>query len=304
MAYIPLNKIITDQSTKGNEFVIKSNNKDYIGPYYILYNGKFFTGKTPNDPPNIELIKPSSVMDSVWERTSEGVEFIQYADNYDGPIAGTDQYQNMDVVTSYNLSNGIDLAKTFLIPQQTFPQPTEDDYNLGVFRRYFTVKQNQSIYLEINKNTFDSLKKRKSDWNWQPYIPFSIPWTLIGEEKVTNQTNKNIVLLQEKRLKKLGLREFLRFNYLKYYRPDSGEDLYTNGGDYLNKRTGQEYVGYYHIHPIKGPMVGQFHIDSDHDFLIPITGNTSGSISSAPITLSPTPSSGYSPSSGGGGGGY
>ena len=51
-------------------------------------------------------------------------------------------------------------------------------------------------------------------------------------------------------------------------------------------------------------MVGQFHIESDHDYLIPITGNTSGSISNAPITPSPTPSSGYSPSSGGGGGGY
>ena len=304
MAYIPLNKIITNQYTGGNKFVVKSNNTNYIGFYYILYNGKTFSGKTPNNPPNVEIIKPTSNQNSAWLNTSKGIEFIQYADNYDGPIAGTDQYQNMDVVTSYNLSNGIDLAKTFLIPQQTFPQPTEDDYNLGVFRRYFTVKQNQSIYLEINKNTFHNLKKRKSDWDWQPYIPFSIPWTLIGEEKVTNQTNKNIVLLQEKRLKKLGLREFLRFNYLKYYRPDSGEDLYTNGGDYLNKRTGQEYVGYYHIHPIKGPMVGQFHIDSDHDFLIPIIGDTSGSISNAPITQSPTPSSGYSPSSGGGGGGY
>ena len=103
------------------------------------------------------------------------------------------------------------------LPSQTYPKPTEDDYKLGAFTRYFTVKHNQSTYLEIDKYTFDSLNSQKTDWNWQPYLPFSIPWTLIGEEKVVNQTNKEIVFLQEKRNKKLGLREFLRFNYLKFY---------------------------------------------------------------------------------------
>ena len=110
MASIPLNKIIPDQSTKGNEFVIKSNNEEYIGSYYILYNGKFFTGKTPNDPPNIELIKQSAVMDGVWERTSEGVEFSQYAENIDGlipnphlKIMNKDNSLDVFVIRSMNL---------------------------------------------------------------------------------------------------------------------------------------------------------------------------------------------------------
>lgn len=217
MAYIPLNKIITNQYTGGNKFVVKSNNTNYIGFYYILYNGKTFSGKTPNNPPNVEIIKPTSNQNSAWLNTSKGIEFIQYADNYDGLIAGTDQYQNTDVVTSYNLLNGTDISITFLSPHQTFPQPTEDDYNLGAFIRYFTVKHNQSTYLEIDKDTFNSLNEQKTDWNWQPYLPFSIPWTLTGEEKVVEQTNKSLVYLQEKRIKKLGLREFLRFNYLKFY---------------------------------------------------------------------------------------
>lgn len=289
--YVPSNKIITNLYTNGDEYEIASTKVIYTGFYWKKYDGEIFTGKTPNSPNQRKLTLRSEFKDPY--QTSTNISILQFDDIY-SPL--TSQYLNI-TNTDYTLQN----QKT---PHQQYPKPTEDDYKLGVFTRYFTVKHNQSIYLEIDKDTFDSLNEQKEDWNWQPYLPFSIPWTLIGEEKVVNQTNKEIVFLQEKRNKKLGLREFLRFNYLKYYRPDSGEDLYTNGGDYLNERTGQEYVGYYHIHPIKGPMVGQFHVKSDHDFLIPIIGDTSGSISNTPITQSPTPSSGYSPSSGGGGGGY
>ena len=63
------------------------------------------------------------------------------------------------------------------------------------------------------------------------------------------------------------------------YRPKSGykakppdsikrtiqNDLYTNGGRYL--LNGKEYIGPYHIHPDKGPMVGAQHINQPHDYL-------------------------------------
>lgn len=303
--YIPLNKIITNLYTNGNELQFKSNSDEYVGSYWKDYKGKMYTGQNPNDTPTQELITLSDNSPQTFEITTQNVQlYSEGTEDLTSNPQTSFNFQATQQLIDYNEIKKIGIDKQFNIPSQSFPQPSPKDYSLGVFTRYFTVKHNQSTYLEINKDTFDSLKAQKADWNWQPYIPFSIPWTLIGEKKVVNQINKNIVFLQGKRLKKLGLREFLRFNYLKYYRLDSGEDLYTNGGDYLNERTGQEYVGYYHIHPIKGPMVGQFHIDSDHDFLIPITGDTSGSISNAPITQSPTPSSGYSPSSGGGGGGY
>ena len=303
--YIPLNKIITNLYTNGNELQFKSNSDEYVGSYWKDYRGKMYTGQNPNDTPTQELITLSDNFPQTSEITTQNVQlYSDVTEDLTSNPQTSFNFQATRQLIDYNEIKEINIDKLFNIPSQSFPQPSPKDYSLGAFRRYFTVKQNQSIYLEINQNTFHNLKKRKSDWDWQPYIPFSIPWTLIGEEKVTNQTNKNIVLLQERRLKKLGLKEYLRFNYLKYYRPDSGEDLYTNGGDYLNERTGQEYVGYYHIHPIKGPMVGQFHVESDHDYLIPITGNTSGSLSNTPTSPSSPPSSGYSPSSGGGGGGY
>ena len=292
MAYIPLNKIITNLYTRGAEYKITASGVIYVGFYWEKYTGEKFTGKNPNSPSQQKLSPIGPNNDGALSPLNTWSPL--YIDDVPHPI-----------VSEYLDITEIDYTtQTKKLPIHHYPQPTEDDYSLGSFRRYFTVKQNQSIYLEINKSTFDSLKAQNTDWDWQPYLPFSIPWTLIGEEKVVNQTNEKIVLLQERRLKKLGLKEYLRFNYLKYYRPDSGEDLYTNGGDYLNERTGQEYVGYYHIHPIKGPMVGQFHVESDHDYLIPITGNTSGSLSNTPTSPSSPPSSGYSPSSGGGGGGY
>lgn len=47
------------------------------------------------------------------------------------------------------------------------------------------------------------------------------------------------------------------------------EDGYTEGGEYTLPN-GEEYVGYYHIHPDKGAMVGAKHSDKPHDMLMPI----------------------------------
>ncbi len=51
MAYVPKNKIQTGLYTDGNLPNIKFRTKSgasYVGPYYILYNGKYFSGQNPN----------------------------------------------------------------------------------------------------------------------------------------------------------------------------------------------------------------------------------------------------------------
>jgi len=197
--YIPQNKIITNLYTNGGEYSNKITKIGYIGYYWKDYQGKFYEGKNPNSSTITQELIPL-------------------------PLLPTNPSHNQLTTNTFSRTNSLylslkpgELTSPLNLPSQTYPKPTEDDYKLGVFTRYFTVKHNQSTYLEIDKDTFDSLNSQKTDWNWQPYLPFSIPWTLIGEEKVVNQTNKEIVFLQEKRNKKLGLREFLRFNYLKFY---------------------------------------------------------------------------------------
>jgi hypothetical protein len=55
--YYPKSQIVTNLSSNG-DLEYKSDNTPYFGFYYKLSNGKLFTGKTPQDGPNKELIIP------------------------------------------------------------------------------------------------------------------------------------------------------------------------------------------------------------------------------------------------------
>ena len=47
--YYPASQIKTNIYTNGTELVIKSDNQKYIGYYYKTSDGKYFSGKTPDD---------------------------------------------------------------------------------------------------------------------------------------------------------------------------------------------------------------------------------------------------------------
>ena len=57
MAYFPKSQIKENQFTPGAEWYYVKNNSSYTGFYYVLSNGKAYTGKNPNDPPNEEIVK-------------------------------------------------------------------------------------------------------------------------------------------------------------------------------------------------------------------------------------------------------
>jgi len=59
MTYIPKNKVQTNLYTSGGEFVYKFKGTPYTGNYYKLYNGKYFTEKTPDDPNSKEIVIPA-----------------------------------------------------------------------------------------------------------------------------------------------------------------------------------------------------------------------------------------------------
>jgi len=215
--YIPKNKIKTNLYTRNNEFQYLSSGKEYTGYYHKLHTGKFYTGKTPNDKPVEEIIK-SPNNEAQWINTpltGEGY-YVNYVDNYDGEII-PNQYQNMGDINTYNSLKDINMDNILQIPTSYYPKPTQEDYNLGVFIRYFCVKINEDIFLEIDKKTYDALTNQKGDWLWQLYTPFQLLWTISGTKKYIEKTNFYMTLLQEKRLRRRGLQEFLRNNYLKFY---------------------------------------------------------------------------------------
>ena len=207
--YIPKNRLITNLKTNQGEFVYKSTNTSYNGFYWKSYDGKYFTGKNPNDLPSVEIIPQINTNISIDAPT------LTIAP----PLINTiNNNSETDLTFEYIPLKNIDITTIKILPSQYYPTPTQDDYNLGAFSRYFVVKANENIYLEVNKDTYDNINNQSPDWAWELYTPFSILWTLIGERNTVFITNRNITQLTEQRLKRRGLQEFLKRNYLKFYK--------------------------------------------------------------------------------------
>jgi hypothetical protein len=215
--YVPKNRILTNQYTNDDKLMVKETQEYYRGYYHKLFNGKYLTGKTPNDLPNVELVPVEDTAITFKPETLQNQiafgDFPTIFDNLNTP--GYDE----SMVVDYARLQGINLDEStrLLVPNQYFPTPTIDDYELGQFTRYFCVKVNQPSYLELNKETYEKLNDKDVNYLWQPYQPFKIQWTIVGIEEEVRQTNTNIVLIQERRSKRLGLGKFLKNNFLKFY---------------------------------------------------------------------------------------
>ena len=218
--YIPKNRLITNLKTNQGEFVYKDTNVPYNGVYWKSYDGKYFTGKNPNDAPTREIeistqpATDNSTSNINFQISPLFVSVPDLDDSIDLPFI-----DSLSPDFTYLILKKVDLNKSEIkyLPSQYYPKPTQDDYNLGAFSRYFVVKSNENIYLEVNKDTYDSINNQSPDWAWELYVPFTILWTLTGERDNVFITNRNITQLTEQRLKRRGLQEFLKQNYLKFY---------------------------------------------------------------------------------------
>lgn len=217
--YIPKNRVKTNLFTGGGEFQKFLSGDEYKGFYWATFDGRFFTGKNPDEVPNEELVKIEK-NSQLWENTPpEGQIFTEfYAENYDNNTY-QDQRQNMDSIQSYNRVKNVNISQTRNVPLTHYPKPTEEDYSLGVFTRYFCTKINETVFIELDKETFLKLRSKSRDYDWGKYKIFKLPWTLAGDLENVETINRNIVIIAEKRLKKRGLQEFLNFQYTKFYDP-------------------------------------------------------------------------------------
>jgi hypothetical protein len=155
-----------------------------------------------------------------------------------------------------------------IIPVETI-MPTEDDYKLGEFQRFFTKRRNQMLYSEITKTTYTNILQSKIN-TYGNYILFNLSWKLTGDIITTFQVNKSMVQLTERNISLDGLSIFLN-NYIQYYRYTPQNNLYTGGGEFLTS-TGVDYVGPYSIDINKGYTVGS---TGSNDILTPYITNTS-----------------------------
>ena len=213
MTYFPPNRIKTNLYTQGDEYIVESTGKKYKGYYWRTSSGNTYTGKTPNTPNPQSLIKvknkiPLKPLESFDERL--GAVQIQSLNSVDNRFVGR-------VNSTYSSLKRKKKGTKLKTPSPYYPQPTEKEYKIGEFQRYFCVKSNELIYTEVTKEQYEKFTKKDKSVAWQYYITFTLPWSITGNKEEVSKTNRNIVLLVEQNLKRRGLQEFLRENYLKFY---------------------------------------------------------------------------------------
>lgn len=321
--YYPKSQIIPNLYASNGEnntvegTLINTQTKNpHTGFFWSTADGKYYTGKTPSDLPNTELIidrstlpikSPGPLYPKLQTKSTIAL-FLNDPEVEIRGLAGPTPSGNPDFgwvqydIVKYAQLKGITIndPPEFDNPYTNPVIPEETDYKRGSFRRYFAKKRNANLYIEIDKSMYDNISGKKRSVTYYDYLAFDLIWTLTGDIDDVKEINKNSIDLTTRTFNIRGLDKFLNSDYLQYY------GLYTEGNEY-KLPNGQIYTGLYHVHPDKGPMVGRVHVETPHDKLIPIDQpiQVSSSISSQPQPTqpsrqTPTPSGG----SFSGGGGY
>lgn len=210
MPYYPLSQITSNLYTNGLEYTTDLNNpsNSYSGYYWKTSDGKYFTGKTPQDTPCVELF----VIPNLQGGENGDSAFSQVI------IKNVTVFEGDPIVENYLRLKNISPTTTTSIPQYYLPQPTQSDYQTGEFRRYFVKKTNEIQYTEISEATYALVLSKDPQILWQLYLPFFIPWSIAGTKEQVARTNKNIVELTMKNLKLPRFNDYLKNDYTKYYK--------------------------------------------------------------------------------------
>ena len=167
--YYPRSKYQVKESS--GELMYEDTKKLYFGKYMEFSNGFFFSGTFASE--NSRRLIPT----------------FQEQDLNQVPYTGRYNKLNEDIFEFHT-----DVKK--VIP--TKPYPTPKDYKRGNYRRYFAKRRNsKNNIFEIDKNTFEKLKSKSPEYDWNLYRAGSMTWYL-GE----NAVRANSMVLRRKSLQK------------------------------------------------------------------------------------------------------
>ena len=248
MAYIPKSKV-NRLNTPGGEFVIRSTNQEYVGNYIELSNGKYYVGNNPRQLGQ-ELIIPL----------------------ISNQLGGSDDfeiYSNLKPQTTKFQSQ----VKS-VYPSKSIP--TEEDYNRSYYTRYFTRKVNEPRgYMEVDIDTFNSIRQRKKTYDYNLYEVGSLTWNLKNGTTTSNSINLQIL---ERTF------PFVSIIFPKLDEFEKIDSILTTPGGELYYEDGREYIGPYHVHE-GAPMVGAEHTEEPHATLYYSKDLQNLNISSTPLNF-------------------
>tara|TARA_Y100000592_G_scaffold83446_1_gene133298 strand:+ start:11147 stop:12031 length:885 start_codon:yes stop_codon:yes gene_type:complete len=181
------------QRTLGGEYCFLDDGREYVGEYIIMSDGTFFAGN---------------------EISKLGFELIKLEDkpNRKGKTISANRFN----ILKENYFEFISQTKT-IVPTKNFP--TKSDYMRGFYERYFVKRKNEPLnYKEIDKETYDSLKNKKTEYDWRLHDCGKIIWVLNGE---ANTANAKSLEIAERKFKGLGI---IFQNTEEFYLPRSITD--------------------------------------------------------------------------------
>jgi len=210
--YFPLSQIKTNLFTNGGEFIRTDTQEEYKGYYFEVSKGTYFSGQTPNTPDSTRLI-PITDESNLSSNNNIPFQTNLTAANFSTIDTGLSsiQYNELRNVSIYD-SNPIQ------IPYYNATLPTFKDYSIGEFIRYFCKKTNEIIYIEIDRTQYNKLVNFDPKILFQLYQPFFLTWQITGDKQTVAKTNKNIVELKSKRERLPKLGDYLKHDYIKYYK--------------------------------------------------------------------------------------
>jgi len=203
--YYPKSQIKPNLYTNGGEYILSTTKEDYKGYYYEVSNGEKYTGKFPQDGPNILLTPPIFPLQ----------ELIQIPYPEDSPIPQSITLQK--IVNFNEVPSFLNSPPQRFLPLFNPTLPTEQDKQNGQFTRYFCKKTNENIYLEIDQNTYKQLQSQDPKIAWDLYNPTQIIWIIKGDQSQVYTSNKGSVTVIEQQKSWYGFTQWFKDKFLQYY---------------------------------------------------------------------------------------
>ena len=239
--YYPKAEISLPKTALPGEFVFEDTLEPYDGPY-VTAKGQFLSGATIT--PESRLLKEAAGLIGAKFQSKDSTEYFR--------------------LTEREFNNHFD-------PKQHIFSPESEDYKAGQTLRYFAQKINEPFRItEIDEDQFKSFnEENKEGIDSRLYNAIMIDWVLTGENPAElNQKTIELTSILYPGFERVRITASELTKQTIF--PDPIQtDLFTRGGEYKIRETGREYIGPYHIHPDKGPMVGAKHVPYAHSYLIP-----------------------------------
>lgn len=193
--YYPKSQIKPNLYTNGKEYILSTTGEEYKGYYFQTSTNQYYSGKSPNQKPNILLNPIINSEDTISTNTN-----------------------GLNPPKIITLQNSISTTlPTRSIPVFNPNPPTPKEKTNGQFPRYFCKRNNELKYMEINLDTYTQLSTQDPRIAWDLYTPASVLWQIQGDKNTVYASNQSSVYLIEKTQTWYGFSQYFKGDFLKYY---------------------------------------------------------------------------------------